>query len=112
MTDLISRQSVIDLLKKSASRDIEEVVITEKHINLIKDMPKAQCECEKTKTNADAIRSMTDEELARALTEDTACKMCEYWGKEIDSCNAPFSFVCTKGYAEALILKWLQSEAE
>ena len=39
MDDLISRQSVIDLLKKSASRDIEEVVITEKHINLIKDMP-------------------------------------------------------------------------
>lgn len=39
MNDLISRQSVIDLLKKSASRDIEEVVITEKHINLIKDMP-------------------------------------------------------------------------
>ena len=36
------------------------------------------------KTNADRIRSMTDEELARALTEDTACKMCEYWGKEID----------------------------
>ena len=39
MDDLISRQSVIDLLKKSASRDIEEVVITDKHINLIKDMP-------------------------------------------------------------------------
>ncbi len=39
MDDLISRQAVIDLLKKSASRDIEEVVITEKHINLIKDMP-------------------------------------------------------------------------
>ena len=41
MDDLISRQQVIDLLKKSASRDIEEVVITEKHINLIKDMPVA-----------------------------------------------------------------------
>ena len=39
MDDLISRQAVIDLLKKSASRDIEEVVITDKHINLIKDMP-------------------------------------------------------------------------
>ena len=39
MQDLISRQAVIDLLKKSASRDIEEVVITDKHINLIKDMP-------------------------------------------------------------------------
>ncbi len=41
MADLIDRQSVIDLLKKSASRDIEEVVITEKHIKLIKDMPVA-----------------------------------------------------------------------
>ena len=41
MDDLISRQAVIDLLKKNTTRDIEEVVITEKHINLIKDMPKA-----------------------------------------------------------------------
>ncbi len=39
MSDLISRQSVIDLLKKSADRDIEEVVITEKHIKIIEDMP-------------------------------------------------------------------------
>ena len=41
MDDLISRQAVIDLLKKSASRDIEEVVVTEKNIKLIMDMPKA-----------------------------------------------------------------------
>jgi hypothetical protein len=41
MNDLISRQAVIDLLKKSASRDIEEVVVTEKNIKLIMDMPKA-----------------------------------------------------------------------
>ena len=41
MNDLISRQAVIDLLKKSASGDIEEVVVTEKNINLIMDMPKA-----------------------------------------------------------------------
>lgn len=41
MDDLISRQAVIDLLKKSVSRDIEEVVITDKHINLIMDMPVA-----------------------------------------------------------------------
>ena len=41
MDDLISRQAVIDLLKKSASRDIEEVVVTEKNIKLIMDVPKA-----------------------------------------------------------------------
>ncbi len=41
MADLIDRQAVIDLLKKSASRDVEEVVVTEKNIKLIMDMPKA-----------------------------------------------------------------------
>ena len=41
MADLIDRQAVIDLLKKSTSRDIEEVVVTEKNIKLIMDMPKA-----------------------------------------------------------------------
>ena len=41
MNDLISRQQVIDLLKKSTSRDIEEVVVTEKNIKLINDMPVA-----------------------------------------------------------------------
>lgn len=41
MADLIDRQAVIDLLKKSAERDIEEVVVTEKNIKLIMDMPKA-----------------------------------------------------------------------
>ena len=41
MDDLISRQAVIDLLKKNTTRDIEEVVVTEKNIKLIMDMPKA-----------------------------------------------------------------------
>jgi oligoendopeptidase F len=41
MAYLIDRQAVIDLLKKSASKDIEEVVVTEKNIKLIMDMPKA-----------------------------------------------------------------------
>ena len=63
-------------------------------------------------TNADKIRAMNDEELANTLVQDIPCKICEYWSKEISSCNAPFGFLCTKGYAEALYLKWLQSEAE
>ena len=63
-------------------------------------------------SNADKIRSMTDEELANTFVQDIPCKICEYWSKEISSCNAPFGFLCTKGYAEALYLKWLQSEAE
>ena len=73
------------------------------------DCPKHES---RTMTNADRIRSMTDEELANTLVQDVPCKICEYWSEEISSCNAPFSFVCTKGYAEALYLKWLQFEAE
>lgn len=59
MNDLISRQAVIDLLKKSASRDIEEVVVTEKNIKIIMDMPKAfdvekvMAELEKLRKDAD-----------------------------------------------------------
>ena len=41
MADLIDRQAVIDLLKNNTTRDIEEVVVTEKNIKLIMDMPKA-----------------------------------------------------------------------
>ena len=66
----------------------------------------------KRMTQADRIRSMSDEELANILVQDIPCKICEYWSKEISSCNAPFEFMCTKGYAAALIQKWLQSEVE
>ena len=58
------------------------------------------------------IRSMSDEELANILVQDIPCKICVYWSKEISSCNAPFGFMCTKGYAAALIQKWLHSEVE
>lgn len=71
-----------------------------------------ECKPDYKITNADKIRAMDDEELANTLVQDLPCKICEYWSKEISSCNAPFGFLCTKGYAEALILKWLQSEVE
>lgn len=41
MADLIDRQTVIDLLKKNTTRDIEDIIITNNHIKLIADMPKA-----------------------------------------------------------------------
>jgi hypothetical protein len=47
MDDLISRQAVIDILKKNVSKDIEEVVIMDKHIKLIESVPTAY--------NADAV---------------------------------------------------------
>lgn len=41
MADLIDRQVVIDLLKKNVSRDIEDAILTDKHIKLIESVPRA-----------------------------------------------------------------------
>ena len=39
-------------------------------------------------TNADKIRNMTDEELAKFLSDFTACKICEHYNKEFDRCDS------------------------
>ena len=53
---------------------------------------KSQCECEKPQTNADRIRTMSDEELAEWLTKVTndaqrdARTKCDYqWGEWLKS---------------------------
>lgn len=63
-------------------------------------------------TNADKIRNMTDEELAKFLSEFSACKVCEHYNKEADRCYADNGFVCVKAYAEAIIGDWLKQPAE
>ena len=71
-------------------------------------------------TNGDKIRSMSDEELAVLLADHerfVPCQNCDYGFYEpherVDYiCKAPEEFVCSKRYAEALIMKWLQSEVE
>ena len=73
--------------------------------------------CEKPKTNADRIRSMSDEELAEFLADSeifSPCKNCDFHFVDAmnDDCKAPDGWICTKGYAAALIQKWLQSEVE
>lgn len=58
----------------------------------------------KHKTNADKIRSMTDEELAKLMDEATDyfnCDECEF--RHLDDCG--MSHLCQKH-----ILKWLKSE--
>ena len=67
------------------------------------------------KTNADRIRSMNDSELAEFIANKgsyIACCQCDYFNHDEEKCESPYVFLCTKGYAEALILKWLQSEVE
>lgn len=68
-------------------------------------------------TNADRIRSLSDEELAEFLADSeifSPCKNCDFHfvDEMNDDCIAPDGWICTKGYAAALIQKWLQSEVE
>ena len=63
-------------------------------------------------TNAERIRNMADEELARFLSEFSACKVCEHYNKEADRCYADSGFVCVKEYAEAIIGDWLKQPVE
>ena len=61
-------------------------------------------------TNSERIRDMTDEELAKFLSDFSACKICEYYNKEFDRCDSiP---LCVKKYAEAIIGDWLKRTVE
>ena len=71
--------------------------------------------CEKPKTNAERIRSMNDEELAEFMANKggyIACCQCDFFNHDEEKCESPSGWLCTKGYAEALIHEWLQSEVE
>lgn len=67
-----------------------------------------------TPTNADRIRSMSDEELATEITKNPSipCRMCEYYNHELGYCDARHDFVCVTAYAEALALDWLKQPAK
>lgn len=64
------------------------------------------------RTFGDKIRGMTDEELAKFLTEFRACNVCEQFDKRLDRCGADSGFVCVKAYAEAVIGDWLKQPME
>ena len=63
-------------------------------------------------SNADGIRGMTDEKLAKFLSEFSACKVCEQFDKRLDRCGADNHFVCVKEYTEAIIGDWLKQPVE
>ena len=63
-------------------------------------------------TFGDKIRVMNDEELARFLSEFSACNICEQFDKRLDRCGADNHFVCVKEYAEAIIGDWLKQPEE
>ena len=61
-------------------------------------------------SNADRIRSMSDEELATEITKNPSipCRMCEYYNHKLGHCDTQRDFVCVTAYAEALALEWLK----
>lgn len=63
-------------------------------------------------TFGDKIRVMNDEELAKFLSEFSACNVCEQFNKRLDRCGADNHFVCVKEYAEAIVGDWLKQPAE
>ena len=99
----------------------ENDVIVGKWCPKISDSPDVEAEREcvhyKRMTQADRIRSFSDEELAEFLADSeifSPCKNCDFHFVDAmnDDCKAPDGWICTKGYAAALIQKWLQSEVE
>ena len=63
-------------------------------------------------TNYDRIKNMTEEELAKFISEFSACNICEQFDKRLDRCGADNHFVCVKEYAEAIIGDWLKQPVE
>lgn len=63
-------------------------------------------------SNAQHIRSMTDEELAKFLSEFSACKVCEQFDNRLDRCGVDSHLLCVKEYAEAIIGDWLKQPVE
>ena len=66
---------------------------------------------DKSTTNADRIRSMSDEELAEFLGEFEVCNVCKYLGDR-GECELDSIFLCEKGFAVAIAKDWLQSEVK
>ena len=63
-------------------------------------------------TNGEKIRVMNDEELAKFLSEFSACNVCEQFDERLDRCGVDNNFICVKEYAEAIIVDWLKQPVE
>ena len=86
----------------------EHLSTMDKDYRLVREFIKSQ----RKQSNADRIRGMTDEELAKFLSEFSSCNICEQFDKRLDRCGADNHFVCVKEYAEAIIGDWLKQPAE
>ena len=97
--------TVIVYQKKDAK---EHLSTMDKDYHLVREFIKNQ----RKLSNAQHIRNMTDEELAKFLSEFSACNVCEQFDKRLDRCGADNHFVCVKEYAQAIIGDWLKQPVE
>ena len=97
--------AVIVYQKKDAK---EHLSTMDKDYHLVREFIKEK----RKQSNADRIRKMTDEELARFLSEFSACKVCEHFDNRLDRCGADSSFLCVKEYAEAIVGDWIKQPVE
>ena len=97
--------TVIVYQKKDAK---EHLSTMDKDYHLVREFIKGQ----RKQSNAQRIRNMTDEELAKFLSDFSACNICEQFDKRLDRCGADNHFLCVKEYAEAVIGEWLKQPVE
>lgn len=97
--------TVIVYQKKDAK---EHLSTMDKDYHIVREFIKSR----RKQSNAQRIRNMPNEELAKFLTEFRACNVCEQFDKRLDRCGADSGFVCVKAYAEAIIGDWLKQPVE
>lgn len=97
--ETFSADEFLQAIDKSNEAAVEEII---KRID----------ESEKKQSNGDRIRGMGDEELAKLISEFSACQVCKYFNEELDRCGADSNFLCVKAYAEAIIGDWLKQPVE
>ena len=89
--------------------DIESVKLDGYGDGLITDVTMEITTSKSTTTNADRIRNMSDEEMAKRIASSPNFNCTDYCDNFSDGC----AFRCNRKERElAVTLKWLQSEAE
>lgn len=97
--------TVIVYKKKDAK---EHLSTMGKDYHLVREFIKSQ----RKQSNGDRIRGMDDAELAKFLSEFSACNVCEYYDSETNRCDTDGNFLCVKAYAEGIIGRWLKQPVE
>lgn len=99
-------KEIAEMFLKAFDDSEEKISCNCKHNNNSRDNEPC-CRCDSRHTNADRIRSMTDEEMAERIASSSNFNCADY----CDSFTKGCTFNCGKKGRE-IALEWLQSEAE